>query len=72
MVWAGASGQDSAQGELLIIAESDSAGFHNEGTYPSAGKDGALRITGAAGRVLQISAADGTAMRFDFDTKKFE
>lgn len=69
VVWAGVSGQDPKQGELLIISENDAVGFKIEGTYPSAEKHGALRATGASGQILQISAADGTAMKFDFATR---
>ena len=72
VAWAGVSGQNQAQGEVVIIDESDAKGFHVVGFYPTPAAHGAIRISGATGKVLTLKADDGTELTFDVPSRSYK
>jgi hypothetical protein len=72
VVWAGVSTQDRKQGELVVISESDTKGFHVEGFYPTPGAHGPVRITVVTAKVLSLRADDGAEFTFDFPSRSFK
>jgi hypothetical protein len=70
VAYAGAEGQDRAQGEVVVMDEGPD-GFRLVGRFPTPGKHGAVMVVGAAGRTIELRAEDGSTFDFDMDARVF-
>jgi hypothetical protein len=74
-VWAGASAEDSSQGEVVVHVlrfEDDGSGTSvSGGVLPTPTKQGAVTISAAKGSVLSLTANDGAIWSFDVGANTF-
>jgi hypothetical protein len=63
-VYAGAEGQDPAQGVLVVFATASNFSTQTAHTWLAPAHAGALRITAAHGHVLTLASASGTQFTF--------
>lgn len=71
-VYAGLDADDRSQGMLWVFRQ----GYYGSdiefvGEFRATGGHGGLRVTGAAGSVIQLAAEDGTTVYFDADALAF-
>lgn len=74
-VWAGSSGQDPSQGELVIhVLKPNGDGTYSTlsvNSYNTPSRDGTATITSDLGSQLTITATDGTTWGFDTATDSY-
>jgi len=72
IVYAGANGQDRAQGMVIVseMALDDSSGF-GEHAYPTPKKMGSVHVVTATGELLTLSSANGATFVFDVAARTF-
>ncbi len=70
VVYAGADGEDPSQGVVVVQVTRNHAGIDG-GAFPTPRKAGAVRVTGAQGEVLTLTATDGTTFTFDVASRRF-
>lgn len=74
-VYAGALGDNDAQGAVIVTSSEGGAvpgtSGYSQTTYPTTSPDGPLTITSTNGWVLTLTASDGAVYEFDVSTDRY-